>query len=388
MDNTDFDTDERGVRMIRSTILVAVLACAAAAPAEPADKEEPATTQPTLGLKPHVTLETTLGDIVLELDGEKAPISTANFLKYVDSGYYNGTIFHRVISNFMIQGGGFTPEMSKKSEGLQPPIKNEWQNGLKNLRGTIAMARTRAPDSATAQFYINVVDNGMLDQPRSGAAYAVFGKVVEGMTTVDSIRNTKVIKHPKYPGPQPVTPEEPVIIKAVKVTRDCDRMKLTQRAVEAEEKIEAERKKAAEEKARADAERIKKEKAMVEEFVQKLEAETSKKFQTTDSGLKYLVLQEGTGASPATTDTVEVHYVGTFLDGKEFDSSRSRGTPVKFPLNRVIRGWTEGVSMMKVGGKRMLICPPDLAYGPNGRPGIPPNSTLVFEVELLSIEGK
>ena len=127
---------------------------------------------------------------------------------------------------------------------------------------------------------------------------------------------------------------------------------------------------------------------MVTEFVQKLEEETGKKLQTTDSGLKYLVLEEGTGASPATTHTVEVHYVGTFLDGKEFDSSRSRGTPAKFPLNRVIRGWTEGVSMMKVGGKWKLICPPDIAYGPRGRPGIPPNSTLVFEVELLSIEGK
>ncbi len=137
--------------------------------------------------KPRVELDTTLGKIVLELDPAKAPVSVENFLKYVDSGQYDGTIFHRIISSFMIQGGGFTAEFVKKPAGQ--PIKNEGKNGLKNLRGTVAMARTSHPDSATAQFFINVVDNKGLDYPRpDGHGYAVFGKVVSGMEVVDKIR--------------------------------------------------------------------------------------------------------------------------------------------------------------------------------------------------------
>ena len=140
--------------------------------------------------KAYVLMTTSLGDILLELNGEKAPISVANFLSYADKEYYDGTIFHRVMSNFMIQGGGLTPGMAKKP--TDPPIKNEWRNGLKNKRGTSAMARTSAPDSATGQFFINVVDNATLDQPRGGAAYAVFGRVVAGMDTVDKIRYVDV----------------------------------------------------------------------------------------------------------------------------------------------------------------------------------------------------
>jgi len=123
----------------------------------------------------HVLMQTTKGDIVLALDQDKAPISVANFLQYVDDGHYDGTIFHRVIAHFMIQGGGFTADMRQKS--TRAPIKNEWKNGLKNTRGTVSMARTRIADSATCQFFINVVDNGFLDQPNDGAAYAVFGTV-------------------------------------------------------------------------------------------------------------------------------------------------------------------------------------------------------------------
>jgi peptidyl-prolyl cis-trans isomerase A (cyclophilin A) len=136
----------------------------------------------------HVKLNTSLGDIVLELDDAKAPISTANFLAYVDKGHYDQTIFHRVISNFMIQGGGFTADMKQKS--TMDPISNEWKNGLKNSRGTIAMARTSDPNSATAQFFINVKDNDFLSEARDGVAgYAVFGRVTEGMDVVDKIRN-------------------------------------------------------------------------------------------------------------------------------------------------------------------------------------------------------
>jgi len=135
----------------------------------------------------YVLMTTSMGDILIELDGLKAPITVANFLSYADKGFYDGTIFHRVISNFMIQGGGMTADMTKKT--TDAPIKNEWRNGLKNVRGSIAMARLGGrPDSATAQFFINVKDNSSLDMARDGAAYAVFGKVVAGMDVVEKIR--------------------------------------------------------------------------------------------------------------------------------------------------------------------------------------------------------
>jgi cyclophilin family peptidyl-prolyl cis-trans isomerase len=132
---------------------------------------------------PRVIMETSQGTVQIELDDTRAPISVANFLSYVDDHFYDGTIFHRVIANFMIQGGGFEPGMKQKS--TKAPIKNESPNGLSNTRGTIAMARTSNPDSATAQFYINVVDNSRgLDSQR----YCVFGKVIAGMDIVDKIK--------------------------------------------------------------------------------------------------------------------------------------------------------------------------------------------------------
>jgi peptidyl-prolyl cis-trans isomerase A (cyclophilin A) len=135
-----------------------------------------------------VRLATTAGDIVVELDAAKAPKTVANFLAYVRSGHYDGTIFHRVIDGFMIQGGGYKANLSEKP--TRAPIPLESRSGLSNLRGTIAMARTGVPDSATSQFFVNVADNLRLDQPNAadGEGYAVFGKVVEGMDVVDRIK--------------------------------------------------------------------------------------------------------------------------------------------------------------------------------------------------------
>lgn len=134
----------------------------------------------------HVKMVTSKGDIELKLDAENAPASVANFLEYVDQGFYDNTIFHRVIENFMIQGGGLTADMQKKDP--RDPIENEAKNGLKNRRGTIAMARTSAPHSATAQFFINHNDNDNLDYPSfDGWGYAVFGEVTDGMDVVDAI---------------------------------------------------------------------------------------------------------------------------------------------------------------------------------------------------------
>ncbi|TYO83034.1 peptidylprolyl isomerase A [Pseudomonas sp. CK-NBRI-02] len=158
---------------------------------------------------PHVLLDTSFGPVEIELNAEKAPISTKNFLEYVDSGFYNNTIFHRVIPGFMAQGGGFTDRMVQKP--TRDPIRNEASNGLANTRGTLAMARTSDPNSATSQFFINVADNDFLN-PGRDRGYAVFGKVTKGMEVVDQIVNSPTtIKQ----GMRDV-PADPVYIKSAK----------------------------------------------------------------------------------------------------------------------------------------------------------------------------
>lgn len=178
---------------LRGALLAAALACGLAAP----------------GWAQKVRLSTTAGDIVLQLDREKAPKTVDNFVGYVKSGHYAGTVFHRVIPNFMIQGGGMDKAMVEKK--TEAPIPLESKNGLKNERGTFAMARTSDPNSATAQFFINVTDNAFLDQPnaRDGNGYAVFGRVVEGMEVVDKIREATTTTK----GPHQNVPVEPVVIK-------------------------------------------------------------------------------------------------------------------------------------------------------------------------------
>jgi cyclophilin family peptidyl-prolyl cis-trans isomerase len=163
---------------------------------------------------PHVLLKTSMGDIVLELDADKAPKSVENFLKYVKNGQYKGTIFHRVIDGFMIQGGGFDKAMNQKPTAA--PIKNEGSNGLKNLPYTVAMARTGDPDSATAQFFINVNNNAMLDYPgRDGHGYAVFGKVISGQDVVDKIRLVPTHTSGMYQN----VPQTPVVIENATLTK-------------------------------------------------------------------------------------------------------------------------------------------------------------------------
>ena len=159
-------------------------------------------------------IDTAMGSITLELDDEKAPATVANFVAYATSGFYNETIFHRVIDGFMIQGGGFTRDMNQKPTGKA--IRNEAMNGLKNRRGTIAMARTMVVDSATSQFFINLVDNDFLDftaPTPQGFGYAVFGKVVDGMDIVDRIAKVKT----GFAGSHQNVPEEPVLIRKITI---------------------------------------------------------------------------------------------------------------------------------------------------------------------------
>lgn len=178
-----------------------------------------------------VSMQTSAGEIVLELDPARAPISVANFLDHAEKGHYDGTIFHRVIPTFVVQGGGWTPGMVERAkvdaaEGTPDvPIRNEWQNGLKNVKGTIAMAREAAPDTATREFYINVADNAKLDTAREktgNAGYAVFGRVVAGWEVVEVIRTGATAPRPDVKvddGSMENVPIMPVVIKAVRRVR-------------------------------------------------------------------------------------------------------------------------------------------------------------------------
>ena len=184
--------------------LLAFTACSGA--------EEPPASGAAAGGKTMVTMKTSLGDVRIELDADKAPITVENFLAYVDDGFYDGTLFHRVIPNFMVQGGGFDEDMSQKP--TRAPIENEARNGLENRTGTLAMARTSDPNSATAQFFINLVDNDFLNHGSRDFGYAVFARVVDGMDVVEKIA---AVPTGNRGGHQNV-PLDPVTI--VSVTRD------------------------------------------------------------------------------------------------------------------------------------------------------------------------
>lgn len=163
-----------------------------------------------IDMKEIVVLETSRGNIEIELDRENAPVTVENFVAYVNDGFYDGTVFHRVISNFMIQGGGFTGNGTQKE--TKPPIPLESDNGLKNTRGTVVMARTNQPDSATSQFFINVADNPFLDYASGNDGYAVFGKAVSGMDVVDEIKSVPTTT--KYGAYQDWPVEDVVILRA------------------------------------------------------------------------------------------------------------------------------------------------------------------------------
>ena len=182
----------------------------------PTTTTTPPTPTPAKSAPVRVLLETSEGDIVLELDKTAAPVTVVNFLRYVNEGFYNGTVFHRVMPGFMIQGGGLTPEMTKKT--THSPIINEASNGLKNTRGTIAMAREPMPDSATSQFFINLGANAMLDygSARDPNGYAVFGKVIKGMDVVDAIAAGATVAR-SVQNPEKSLPVKPVLIKKATV---------------------------------------------------------------------------------------------------------------------------------------------------------------------------
>ena len=371
--------------VVRRVVIAGFASAGLAAGASAADQYE------------YVKLTTNKGDIVLELDSTKAPATVKNFMQYVDSGFYNETIIHRVVnvptSIGVIQGGGFTADLKQKA--TEPAIKNEWNNGLVNLRGTIAMARTGDPDSATSQWFINTKDNAGLSRahPRFGSAgYAVFGKVIGSMETVDAIgaiptTEKELVDDKGRAAMSRDVPSETVVIsKAERVkAEDVSGEIAAARAAEAEQvkALEAEKAAAAAKGKVAGESAL----AAATEFLKTKDIDVTKGT-FTESGLWYYDVTPGTGTAANPGSTVKAHYTGWLVTGGEpFDTSykNENPQPIQFSLQGVIPGWTEGVGSMKVGGKRYLVIRPELGYGAKSVGPIPPNSVLIFEVDLLEV---
>lgn len=385
--------------LTKAAAAIALLATPFIANAEPQEEQDVV----------FVSFDMSNGEVVLELYHDLAPVTVDNFLAYVDTGFFDGTIIHRVVPDFVIQGGGYDTSFAPKA--TQPAIKNEWRNGLTNDRATISMARTNAPDSATSQFFINLKDNANLDLPRrgmsedpvNGAAYAVFGRVVEGMDVVDQIAAVETRPEQRIGGmPTPVTP---VLIKeAFRITGDR-RAKLLEEHTSSRdavfERAQAKRdsiQKKIDEASEADKRRA----ARAQGSKRSDDEQRADAFKTLekkgydidpdkgtflDSGVWIFDLAEGPGDSPELTDTVTIHYTGWFIDGDKFDSSFDSpgGNPLSLQLNRFVPGFAAGVDSMNIGGKRLIVIPGSQAYGDRGRPPlIPGNAMLIFEVELLA----
>ena len=301
---------------------------------------------------------TTKGKIVTQLEYQKTPLTVANFITLAEGTnlqvtnslkgkpYYIGLKFHRVIADFMIQGG------CPKGDGSGDPgyrFDDEFVPELKHsAKGILSMANA-GPKTNGSQFFITHKATPHLD-----GRHTVFGHVTIGLDVVDKIAKDDVITSVK-------------IIRVGKEAKKFDAEKIFNdyfvKKAEAD-KIEAEKQKAAKEIA-------------LKEF---------ENATTTESGLKYIVLQQGTGNKPVATSNVKVHYTGMLLEGKVFDSSVQRGEPIDFGLNQKIKGWTEGVQLMQEGSKYKFYIPSQLAYGERGAGGvIPPNTDLIFEVELIKI---
>ena len=309
----------------------------------------------------YAKIMTSKGEITLSLEFEKTPLTVANFVglaegtkDYKDSAgrtsgpYYDGLKFHRVIDNFMIQGGC---PLGSGTGGPGYNFPDEFDPSLKHDRPGILSMANAGPGTNGSQFFITHVATPWLDNKHS-----VFGYVVSGQDVVNAIKQGDTIEK----------------VEIIRVGKKSTAFKTDQAAFD-QLLGDIDRKKAEKEKMRRE-----QEKAMIKE---KWPNAT-----TTDSGLMYEVLTKGSGSEkPSPGSNVSAHYTGMFLDGSKFDSSVDRGEPIRFPVGtgRVIPGWDEALLDMTKGEKRILIIPPDLAYGPKGRGPIPPNSTLVFEVELL-----
>lgn len=318
--------------------------------------------EPTL--TPRVLVGTTLGQFIIELDASKAPVTAMNFVDYVQAGYYNGTIFHRILRNSVIQGGKYDRHLTAKVKGLREPILSEWNNGLSNSKWFLGMVRKpNLHNTAVAEFYINMHENSDLDIPQDGAGYTVFGKVVDGFEVLERMRDVQLGTHPKYAGGQSaVVPRVPVIIRAMRMLSRIDR-NAAQAIAEENQKPQD---------VRAD--------DMLQEYKDKSGNEIVESL----TGLKYIDMKVGQGAWPLAEEKVELLYRGLLVDGRIFEDSMEKSTTVK--VGDMISGLQEGLLTMQEGGVRVLVVPAKLGYGVNGIPGIiPPDATLIFELEMLQV---
>jgi FKBP-type peptidyl-prolyl cis-trans isomerase len=301
--------------------------------------------------------ETSKGKILVQLEYKNTPVTVANFIslaegtntqvgeKFKGKKFFDGLKFHRVIANFMIQGGD--PD-GNGSGGPGYAFKDEFTDAKFDKAGILAMANS-GPKTNGSQFFITHKDTQWLN-----GKHTIFGYVITGQDVVNAIAQNDIINKVTITRKG----NDAKKFDAPKVFYDYFANKVTDEQKEA-------------------AERAAKNAVALKEF---------EKAKTTASGLKYIVITEGTGAQPNATSNVKVHYTGTFLDGKVFDSSVQRGEPIDFGLNQVIKGWTEGVQLMKEGAKYRFYVPYNLAYGEQGAGGvIPPKTDLIFEVELLKI---
>ncbi len=307
----------------------------------------------------YLKMNTNRGDIYLQLEFEKTPMTVANFVGLAEGTikndskaqgvpFYDGLKFHRVIPNFMVQGGD---PQGTGAGGPGYKFPDEFDTTLKHTGPGILSMANAGPGTNGSQFFITHVKTDWLNNK-----HTVFGHVVKGQDVVNAIVQNDTLKT--------VT-----VLRKGKKAEEFDALKVFEfEKGNVSTKAEA----------KAKAEQASMDKVLNEKF-----ANTK----TTASGLRYITEKEGTGASPVATNQVTVHYTGTLLDGKKFDSSVDRGQPATFPLNQVIKGWTEGLQLMKVGGKTKFIIPPDLGYGAAGAGGvIPPNAWLIFDVELLDVK--
>jgi cyclophilin family peptidyl-prolyl cis-trans isomerase len=328
-----------------------------------------------------VQLKTSLGDIELELNPKKAPYTVENFLHYAQDGFYDGTIFHRVVKDYMIQGGAYLPSLEPRQDGLRDPISSEANNGLSNMRGTIAMSRKHPPASATSEFFINVSDNaGKLDfNPGKVMFYTVFGRVISGMSVVDRIANVEVGSHERFgAGRIPTVPQKAVVIQSIRMRDMVDRDKVLAIARQKREVEKYNNPNWSEKQWR-------------DEYVRLTEEQYGTSFTNHEGGWSYLDVRTGVGPAPFDNGKVQFQYNSWLVKGNlAIESNAHVEFLPYYEINNLIPGLRKALLGMNVGGRRLVILPPDLAFGeegiPRGQHPIPPDASVIYDLELLDIQ--
>jgi len=319
-------------------------------------------------LHPRVEVKTSLGRFVIALDIENAPDSSMHFVQYIEKKFYDQTLFHRIPeAPVIIQGGGYATDMKLKNARYSTAFPGHWGVELSNKKGSVAMLRGQGPaGTGTAEFFINVSDNWTLDERNDGHRFAVLGEIVEGMETVERIRNAPVQTHPQYAdGQSRVVPVKPIVIESVRMLSPLDH-----------------------ELARARAEAMQRKPSdPVATLIAQLEEKSGNSSVRTDSGIIFVEFLAGRGPKPLISDRIEFHYTGTFLNGETFESTADKDPFVR-AVSKLNTGMMETILAMNEGGRITAIVPAELAYGTAGIPGIiPPGATLVYDIELLAIVG-